>query len=148
MSIPYTAKYNQTLNLKGTEMSSISYTAKYSQEVHLEGVGKRVAPPPNSIFGYVYDAISKKPIPNATVTLVGVKQTSTASDGYYEFRELKAGNYTIHVYKEGYLEAIKNVELKEGESKRVDFYLTSLMLIIIFIIVIALIALILLMVIR
>lgn len=56
-----------------------------------------------SICGTVVDNNTSKPIKNAGVELksIGLK-TVTGSDGYFEFKEISEGEYTLYITKSGY----------------------------------------------
>ncbi len=62
------------------------------------------------------------PIDSAGVTVYGSKVT-TNSNGEVTVKNLKPGNYTVDVEKEGYENASEDVNILAGDSKRVAFTL-------------------------
>jgi hypothetical protein len=76
-----------------------------------------------TIIGYVRDATTKNPIVGATVTCDGRIDT-TEANGYYEFKDIPAGKYTITVTKDGYATQTSTVDASAGGTFQVDFDLT------------------------
>lgn len=57
------------------------------------------------IYGYVTDAVTGEPVPNAYIVLDNynsVRRSLTGSDGYFEFINLSKSRYGIKVDKQGY----------------------------------------------
>ncbi len=70
------------------------------------------------VFGFVNDD-DENPLKGVTVTIQGTDysdSTETDEDGYYEFKNLPAGLYTLAYEKDGYETQTKDVELEEGET--------------------------------
>lgn len=62
------------------------------------------------ICGFVLDEDSSEPISGATVSLSpSGKNTTTGTDGYFEFKDLNAQSYSIQVQKSGYSSNRKSV---------------------------------------
>ncbi|CAN5290445.1 TonB-dependent receptor [soil metagenome] len=67
---------------------------------------------------------NKKPLHDATVQVIQSKQTvSTDENGVYEFTNIPPGRYTILVHLEGFADATKIVDVKDGTNLTVDFAL-------------------------
>ncbi|MBR6245612.1 carboxypeptidase regulatory-like domain-containing protein [bacterium] len=77
---------------------------------------------PGSIYGIVTDKATGELITNAGVEL-GSFKTVTGSDGQFEFNDISAGSYTLHVTKSGYAETSSVVTIKSGETMRKDVQL-------------------------
>lgn len=75
--------------------------------------------------GKVLSAKDNKIIRDAKVDLVGTEMSaSTTSKGNFTIKPLKAGAYTIKVFKEGFEEAIvKDIEVKQGANNTVQVLL-------------------------
>jgi hypothetical protein len=74
------------------------------------------------LFGFVYDE-DDNPMKDVTVAITGSGNSGseeTDDDGYYEFRDLSAGDYTITYEKEGYQTQTVEVTLEEGDKKEVE----------------------------
>ncbi|MCK4613770.1 MAG: carboxypeptidase regulatory-like domain-containing protein, partial [Thermoplasmata archaeon] len=81
-----------------------------------------------TIYGYVKDKDTEDPINDAEVTITGQEcncsyTVYTDREGYYGQEIDLAGNYTVIAEKDGYKSQTKDVYVKDGEEKRVDFYL-------------------------
>jgi hypothetical protein len=67
-----------------------------------------------TLKGMVVDASSGNPIADIEVQLKGTdNSTMTDSTGYFEFTDLEAGSYTLHVAADGYKEYEQSVDLTE-----------------------------------
>lgn len=74
------------------------------------------------LFGFVYDE-DDNPMKGVTVAITGSGYSGseeTDDDGYYEFRDLSAGDYTITYKKEGYQTQTAEVTLEEGDKKEAE----------------------------
>ena len=74
------------------------------------------------IFGFVNDE-DDDALKGVTVTLDGAENSEsveTDEEGYYEFRNLSAGDYTITYEKEGYQTQTRDISLGENEVKEVE----------------------------
>lgn len=70
------------------------------------------------VFGFVDDD-DENPLKGVIVTIQGTDYSDSAEtdeDGYYEFKNLPAGLYTLAYEKDGYETQTKDVELEEGET--------------------------------
>ena len=78
-----------------------------------------------TIYGMVTDKATGEPIKSAGVELlpVGLK-TITGADGYFEFTNLKKGNYQIYLTHTNYVgEVSDNIELSVGQSYQCEVQL-------------------------
>lgn len=74
------------------------------------------------ISGYVKDGT--EPIPGASVLLNGTKTgVVTDGSGYFELIKISPGNYTLQVSYLGYLRESRQISLKAGEKRKLDFSL-------------------------
>jgi hypothetical protein len=70
-----------------------------------------------SIHGMVFDAITKKPIRDATVTVIEIKRVITAdSAGKYFSGNMDAGTYLVKIEAAGYLKIMKKVILSSKQE--------------------------------
>lgn len=77
------------------------------------------------VSGMITDAYDGTPLSGATVTLTpGGKNTLTGSDGYFEFLDLDAQQYTLQVTKHGYQTNRKIVNAVVGENTFITIPLT------------------------
>ena len=71
------------------------------------------------IYGVVTD-VDGFPFKNVSVLMTGAndysKSTKTDKEGYYEFTNLEAGDYTVTYEKDGYQTTTQEVSLEEGET--------------------------------
>jgi len=74
--------------------------------------------------GHVYDLHSGEQLVGASIVLspFGLKKLS-ALDGSFNFRDLKAGNYTLKITYAGYQEKDTNIMLNAAENLAVDVFL-------------------------
>jgi protocatechuate 3,4-dioxygenase beta subunit len=76
--------------------------------------------PFGSVTGYVFDDLEVKPIEEALLTLfseqLGLFQTSTMSDGKYDFSEIPAGAYRITAQKDGYHTGVGMVNVESNSQ--------------------------------
>jgi hypothetical protein len=84
--------------------------------------------PTGNVVGHVYEEKSKKPIVGVKVGLAG-KETTTNSEGYYEFSEIPEGNQLLAVYGKGtydtteaYFNASSPVTVVAGQTVTKDMY--------------------------
>jgi len=74
------------------------------------------------IFGFVNDE-NDEALKGVTVTLDGAENSESAEtdeEGYYEFRNLSAGDYTLTYEKEGFQSQSLDISLGENEVKEVE----------------------------
>lgn len=77
--------------------------------------------------GTITDNSNATAINNATVEIVELtKSTTSNSVGYYQFKPVPFGTYTVRVVKTGFQDALfEDVELKLGEINRLDVLLNQ-----------------------
>jgi len=80
-------------------------------------------PETDSISGYVYDALTHKPLGGALVQIAG-KSQSTESSGRFYITRIASGTYTLSVSLEGYELLLKPVQMAAGDVVTLDIYLT------------------------
>ena len=70
------------------------------------------------IFGFVFDerGMPLKGVTTTVTSTVFSMSTKTDEDGYYEFSNLTAGDYTLTYEKEGYQTQTKDINLGEEEE--------------------------------
>jgi hypothetical protein len=79
-----------------------------------------------TLHGTVSDSENGDPIANATVSLSpGGKNSTTGTEGYFEFADLDAVQYTITVQKTGYQTNRKTITAVSGENTEVNIPLTK-----------------------
>lgn len=83
------------------------------------------AVPDNTIYGHVFDAQTKKPLPSALLYCLTCAPCMTDSKGYYEFGRFFSAltTYTIDCHKEGYRTFSRTVTTDLQGKTEVDFYL-------------------------
>ena len=78
------------------------------------------------INGFVWDDASGEPLSYANVFIkdsnIGV---ASGVDGYYALTNIPSGDYTVIASIIGYTMITKDVSIKEGESIRINFRMTS-----------------------
>ena len=74
------------------------------------------------IFGFVNDD-DENPLKGVTVTIQGTDYSDSAEtdeDGYYEFKDLAGGEYTLTYEKDDYETQTQTVELEEGKTLELE----------------------------
>ena len=74
------------------------------------------------VFGYVYDE-DENPLRSVTVNIDGDGYSdsgTTDEDGYYEFTDVPAGDYTITYTKKGYQTQTMDVTVEEGDAVQAE----------------------------
>ena len=75
------------------------------------------------VFGFVND-VNDDSLKGVTVSITGTadysNSTETDDNGYYEFRDLAAGDYTVTYEKDGYQTQSQDISLVENEVKDLD----------------------------
>ena len=95
--------------------------------VLLYGCTKKTEEQPGGISGVVTDKATGEPIRAANVVLNTGGSTVTGNDGFYEFTELKADEYTIQVTKTGYTDLSGHkVKVSVGKIAKGDVQLEKL----------------------
>lgn len=82
------------------------------------------------VYGYVVDAATRKPVSGVTVSAASVKhgiskEVSTDADGFFKFRQLPSGDFSLLFDKKGYRNTKKDaVVVKEGVVTKltIEFY--------------------------
>ena len=75
-----------------------------------------------AVFGFVNNS-DDDAFEGVTVTITGVdysQSTETDADGYYEFKDLAGGEYTLTYEKDDYETQTQTVELEEGETLELE----------------------------
>lgn len=81
----------------------------------------------STIYGVVSDASSGEAIEGATVQLSPGGETKiTDAEGYYEFEDVTAQQYTVTVYKTGYSTNRKSVTAIIGEKNQVNITINKI----------------------
>ncbi len=74
------------------------------------------------VFGFVQD-LDANPLREVTVTIAGngfSESADTNEEGYYEFSDLAARDYTLTYEKDGYQTQTKTINLGEGEEQEIE----------------------------
>ena len=78
----------------------------------------------STITGTVVDEQTKDPIDGVSVILSpSGKNSITGSDGYFEFKDLEAGQYTLTVQATGYSSNRKTITVVAGATENVNITL-------------------------
>jgi len=78
---------------------------------------------PGKISGYIYDAVTKKPIPDANIIVLNTTLGAASRDGgFYLIDQVPAGSYDLMVRVIGYETATEENVQVAGEA-RINFYL-------------------------
>lgn len=76
------------------------------------------------ISGTILEMETGEPIKNALLTLSpGGKNTYSGSDGFFEFQDLEAGQYTLTVQATGYSSNRKTITVVAGATENVNITL-------------------------
>ncbi len=90
----------------------------------LTSCAKQIVDTTVSIYGNVVEAGTQIPLQNVMMTLMPSSvNVYTGTDGYYEFLDLNAQQYTITAQLDGYRSDRKTVTLVAGDNKQVTFAL-------------------------
>lgn len=86
-------------------------------------------PVTGTIDGKVKDAVTGKPVPEATVIAINADskekaRVATDANGYYKIPDLEPGAYYVLCIKKGYKAGIKKAEVVAGSVTTVDFSLS------------------------
>lgn len=91
----------------------------------LAGCAKDEVDLTGDIYGRVTDAVTGEPVKSATVTLMpGGISTTTGSEGYFEFKDLEPGQYTLQISKSGYRTDAKQITIVAGQTASGDKAIT------------------------
>ena len=75
-----------------------------------------------NLFGHVVDRETHEHLPYATVAVTGTAfGTTTDASGHYFLKNLPVGSYTIRVNGVGYRSAEKQIVLRQGETRELNF---------------------------
>jgi hypothetical protein len=79
------------------------------------------------ISGTILEMETGEPIKNALLTVSpGGKNTYSGSDGFFEFQDLEAGQYTLTVQATGYSTNRKTVTVVPGEVEQISMTMKKL----------------------
>ncbi|MDR1973404.1 MAG: carboxypeptidase-like regulatory domain-containing protein [Bacteroidales bacterium] len=79
-----------------------------------------------TLHGVVTDYDTQEQLSGANVSLApGSKSVVTGTDGYFEFKDLEAIQYTLTVQKSGYATNRKTVTAISGEDTEVNISITK-----------------------
>lgn len=83
---------------------------------------------PGSIYGVVTDKATGEPVKSAGVELLSLgTKTITGEEGQFEFQEMQAGKYTIHITKTGYAEFVSaSITVTNGKTTKYDVQIDKL----------------------
>jgi len=127
-NLPF-GEYNMTMTHEGytdfntsvpLNSSEISY-----QQIQLQSNSNNDMNYIYTLDGIIKDAITGSSVENVTVKAyqgldnqagTPYKETNTSSDGSYSLAQLPAGNYTIVCSKDGYVNAINNIQLLSSQN--------------------------------
>ena len=75
-----------------------------------------------NLYGHVVDRETHEHIPYASIAVVGTAfGTTTDASGHYFLKNLPVGSYTIRVNGVGYRSAEKQIVLRQGETRELNF---------------------------
>jgi hypothetical protein len=82
------------------------------------------------VYGYVVDAATRRPVSGVTVSAASAKhgiskEVSTDADGFFKFRQLPSGDFSLLFDKKGYRNTRKDaVAVKDGVVTKltIEFY--------------------------
>jgi hypothetical protein len=109
--------YPYNVSGKSGEYLLSDYAGGYTHIVDEDAVGTGI------MYGTVTDE-EGFPFKNVSVSMTGgngySKTTETDEEGYYEFTDLAAGDYTLTYEKDGYQTKTQQVSLEEGETLELE----------------------------
>jgi len=110
----YTTSGNYTIGLRLVTPNG-AYVEKF-YPIEIEEIKEK-----GNIQGAVKDAVTMEPLEDVKVSLIDINnntvaETTTNSDGNYNFNEVPVGNYTIIFSKEGYLPATGTVTVEANST--------------------------------
>jgi hypothetical protein len=105
-------------------VSAVLAALLLAEMINLAGASS-VSIPDNTIYGHVFDAQTKKPLPSALMYCSTCSPNMTDSKGYYEFGRCFSAltSYTIDCNKKGYRTYRRIVTTDLQGKAEVDFYL-------------------------
>ena len=93
----------------------------------LTGCEKRIIDITGTLSGTILEMETGEPIKNALLTVSpGGKNTYSGSDGFFEFQDLEAGQYTLTVQATGYSTNRKTVTVVPGEVEQISMTMKKL----------------------
>lgn len=104
------------------EQTTVSGYGRLDVQAALNYVTSTTPTTEGVVFGFVDDE-DENPLKGVTVTIQGADYSDSAEtdeDGYYEFKDLAGGEYTLTYEKDGYETQTKDVELEEGETLELE----------------------------
>lgn len=105
-------------------MKKILYLALFCLPLLFIGCEKRIVDITGTLSGTVVEMTTGDVIAGALITLSpSGKNTYTGADGFFEFQDLDAQQYTVTVQAEGYSTNRKTVTIIAGATERVNITL-------------------------
>lgn len=105
-------------------MKKIFYLAVFCLPLLFAGCEKRIIDVTGTLSGTVVEMATGDVIARALVTLApSGKDTYTGEDGFFEFQDLEAQQYTMTVQATGYQTNRKTVTIVAGATERVNITL-------------------------
>ncbi len=105
-------------------MKKILYLAVFCLPLFFIGCEKRIVDITGTLSGTVVEMTTGDVIAGALVTLApSGKNTYTGVDGFFEFQDLEAQQYTLTVQATGYQTNRKTVSIVAGATERVNITL-------------------------
>ena len=90
----------------------------------LTGCEKRIIDITGTLSGTIVEMETGEPVKNALLTLSpGGKNTYSGMDGFFEFQDLEAGQYTLTVQATGYSSNRKTITVVAGATENVNITL-------------------------
>ena len=129
-NLDFNTVYTATITIGARDLTSNALASDFTWSFATISALPTPTPTPSPenkgvVFGVVYD-LDKESLKGVTVTIKGVTvtitgtnfsdSTETDENGYYEFGDLEAGDYTLTYEKEGYQIQTHDIRLGEGES--------------------------------
>lgn len=105
-------------------MKKMLYLAVFCLPLFFIGCEKRIVDITGTLSGTVVEMTTGDVIAGALITLSpSGKNTFTGNDGFFEFQDLEAQQYTVTVQAEGYSTNRKTVTIVAGTTERINITL-------------------------
>lgn len=102
-------------------MKKMLYLAVFCLPLFFIGCEKRIVDITGTLSGTVVEMTTGDVIAGALITLSpSGKNTYTGADGFFEFQDLDAQQYTVTVQAEGYSTNRKTVTIVAGATERIN----------------------------
>jgi len=85
---------------------------KPENEMRIDFFVEKINETTGNIYGYVTDKANNVPVLSACMKLDGHPDVYTNDDGYFKFKDIKSGRYTINFIKNGYKPVSKEFDTK------------------------------------